>query len=382
MELQAPGLPGLVQDEEGLAQLVDGLGRQERIAVDTESNSLHAYRERVCLIQFSTTERDYVVDPLAFDDMTALAPIFADPDIEKIFHAAEYDILCLRRDFGYTFASIFDTMQAGRILGRKQAGLDRLLAEKLGITHSKHFQKADWGVRPLSRDLLLYAALDTHYLIPLRDLLQAELEDKQLWQLAEEDFEMACREAVSKPRAESTSWSRFRFRRDLSTRELAIIKELMSWREEIAARLDRPPFKVLDDERLIDVARAQPLTAEDLQAAGFGARQTQNWGGEILQAVRRGLDGPLVQKRASQSPSATYLKRLDKLKQWRKKAAEEMDVESDVVLPRSMLLALAEGGPRELQAILSGSPWRSQRFGEQISAVLQALPSPKPETQA
>jgi len=382
MELQPPGLPELVQDVEGLAKLVDELRRQECIAVDTESNSLHAYRERVCLIQFSTAERDYVVDPLAFDDLNSLAPVFADPRIEKIFHAAEYDILCLRRDFGYTFARIFDTMQAGRILGRKQAGLDRLLAEKLDITHSKHFQKADWGVRPLSRDLLLYAALDTHYLIPLRDLLRAELEEKQLWQLAQEDFEMACSEAVSKPRVESTSWSRFRFRRDLSARELAIIKELMSWREGIAARLDRPPFKVLDDDRLIDVAKAQPLTPEDLQAAGFGARQTQNWGGEVLRAVRRGLEGPLVQKRALQSPSAIYLKRLDKLRQWRKKTAEEMDVESDVVLPRSMLLALAEGGPHELQAILSGSPWRSQRFGEQIAAVLQALPSPKPETQA
>ena len=382
MELQPPGLPELVQDVEGLAKLVDELRRQECIAVDTESNSLHAYRERVCLIQFSTAKRDYVVDPLAFDDLNSLAPVFADPDIEKIFHAAEYDILCLRRDFGYTFARIFDTMQAGRILGRKQAGLDRLLEEKLGVTHSKHFQKADWGVRPLSRDLLLYAALDTHYLIPLRDLLRAELGEKELWQLAQEDFELACNEAASKPRVESTSWSRFRFRRDLSARELAIIKELMSWREGIAARLDRPPFKVLDDDRLIDVARAQPLTGEDLQAAGFGARQTQNWGAEVLQAVRRGLEGPLVEKRAAPSPSAIYLKRLDKLKEWRKKAAEEMDVESDVVLPRPMLLALAEAGPQELQAIMSGSPWRSQRFGEQIAAVLQALPAPKPETQS
>ena len=382
MELQAPGLPELVQDVEGLARLVDELGRQECIAVDTESNSLHAYRERVCLMQFSTAAADYVVDPLAFDDLTSLATIFANPHIEKIFHAAEYDILCLRRDFGYTFDHIFDTMQAGRILGRKQAGLDRLLVEKLGVTHSKHFQKADWGVRPLSRDLLLYAALDTHYLIPLRDLLRAELEEKQLWQLAQEDFEMACHEAAPKPRADSTSWSRFRFRRDLSARELAIIKELMSWREGIAARLDRPPFKVLDDERLIEIARAQPLRAEDLQAAGLGARQAQNWGAEVLQAVRRGLEGPLVEKRPTQAPNASYLKRLDKLKAWRKKAAEEMDVESDVVLPRPMLLALAESGPQEVQSIMSGSPWRAQRFGEQIAAVLQAHPSAKPQAQA
>ena len=165
-------------------------------------NSLHAYRERVCLIQFSTAEADYIIDPFSVPDLTSLAPIFSDPHIEKIFHAAEYDLLCLRRDFAFSFANIFDTMQAGRILGRKQAGLDRLLEEKLGITHSKHFQKADWGVRPLSRDLMLYAALDTHYLMALRDLLRADLEEKGLWQLAQEDFAMACNGAAPKPRDE------------------------------------------------------------------------------------------------------------------------------------------------------------------------------------
>jgi ribonuclease D len=382
MELQPAGLPALVQNPQELAMLIDELRGRDRIAVDTESNSLHAYRERVCLIQFSTAQGDYVVDPLVFDDLTSLAPVFSDPHIEKIFHAAEYDILCLRRDFGYSFASIFDTMQAGRILGRKLAGLDRLLEEKLGITHSKHFQKADWGVRPLSRDLLLYAALDTHYLIPLRDLLRAELEEKHLWQLAQEDFEMACNGGASKPRVESTSWSRFRFRRDLSARELTIIKELMGWREETAARLDRPPFKVLDDERLIDIARAQPGTPEELQAAGLGGRQTENWGGEILQAIGRGLKAPLVPKKLSTSPSAIYVKRLEKLKQWRKKTAEGMDVESDVVLPRSMLLALAEGGSQDIHAIMSCSAWRSERFADQIADVLRAAAPPKPDASA
>ena len=121
MELQPAGLPALVQNPQELAMLIDELRGRDRIAVDTESNSLHAYRERVCLIQFSTAKRDYVVDPLLFDDLTSLAPVFADAHIEKVFHAAEYDILCLRRDFGYSFASIFDTMQAGRILGRQSA---------------------------------------------------------------------------------------------------------------------------------------------------------------------------------------------------------------------------------------------------------------------
>ena len=125
--------PELIQSSSQLDRLVNELSCQPRIAVDTESNSLHAYRERVCLIQFSTAETDYLVDPLALDGLDILGPIFADPKIEKVFHAAEYDLICLRRDYGFNFANLFDTMQAGRILGRKLAGLDRLIEEKFNL---------------------------------------------------------------------------------------------------------------------------------------------------------------------------------------------------------------------------------------------------------
>lgn len=372
MEPKPPDLPTLIETDEGLARLVRALRRETRIAVDTESNSLHAYRERVCLMQFSTAESDYVLDPLALDDLNPLGPIFADPEIEKIFHAAEYDILCLRRDFGYSFANIFDTMQAGRILGRKQAGLDRLLEDKFAVTHNKRLQKADWGVRPLSRELLLYAALDTHYLIPLRNLLQAELEEKDLWQLAQEDFAMACAGAAPKPRLDSTAWSRFKMRRDLTPRELSIIKELMEWREAIASALDRPPFKVVDDDRLVEIARAKPGTLEELGEAGFGPKQVDKWGRDVLQVVAAGLRAPLVHRTKGPSPNGAYLKRLDKLKLWRKKRAAAMEVESDVVLPRTLLLALAEAGPGEAEAVMRPSPWRWQHFGGEISELLRA----------
>ncbi|NCP16252.1 ribonuclease D, partial [bacterium] len=170
-----------------LQKLAGELTRQPRLAVDTESNSLHAYREQVCLIQFSTHETDYLLDPLKLNDLSPLAPIFANPKIEKTFHAAEYDIITLKRDFGFSFANIFDTMQAARILGYKQVGLDSILAERFGVVVNKRYQKADWGRRPLSRDELNYARFDTHYLLSLRDLLQAELEEVDRWKLAREE---------------------------------------------------------------------------------------------------------------------------------------------------------------------------------------------------
>jgi ribonuclease D len=362
--------PVLVQTSDRFAALLKDLGKQRRIAVDTESNSLHAYRERVCLIQFSTSDTDYVLDPLALPDLSPLGKIFSSPSIEKIFHACEYDIICLRRDYDFSFENLFDTMQAGRILGRRQAGLDRLLEEKFAVKMNKRFQKADWAVRPLSRDLLLYARLDTHYLIPLRDMLKAELEEKGLWQLAAEDFELAAHPNGAKPKAEIPAWTRFRTRKELTPRDLTVLDALLAWRDEVASDLDRPAFKVLDDDRLMQIATTKPTSPADLAAIGLNHRQVQNWSSAILAAVARGEKSPLVQRWQPPRPPDIYLKRLDKLKDWRKKAAAKMDVESDVVLPRSFLLALAERGPQEIRSILSASPWRLEQFGDQINRIL------------
>lgn len=365
-------LPVLIDSADQFAALAQDLGQQTHIAVDTESNSLHAYHEQVCLIQFSTEETDYVLDPLALDNLQPLGAIFANPSIEKIFHASEYDIICLRRDYGFSFAHIFDTMQAGRILGRKQAGLDRLLDEKFGVKMNKRFQKADWAVRPLTRDLLMYARLDTHYLIPLRDMLQAELEAQDLWRLAQEDFELATHVNGSRPRAEAPAWTRFGSHRELTPRDLTVLNELLVWREQVAAQLDRPPFKVLDDERLVELVKANPSTMEELAATGLSSRQMEMWADPLLQTLARGLESPLVHWTRPPRPDDVYLKRVEKLKDWRKKAAAAMDVESDVVLPRPFLLALAEKGPQEARSILSASPWRLEHFGDQILEVLGA----------
>jgi ribonuclease D len=368
-------LPMLVQTRDSFAALVADLGRQSRIGVDTESNSLHAYRERVCLMQFSTERQDYVLDPFAPVELAPLGRIFAEPKIEKIFHAAEYDIICLRRDFGFSFTGIFDTMQAGRILGRKLAGLDRLLEERFSVRVNKRLQKANWGRRPLTPELLRYAAQDTHYLIPLRDMLQAELRKKGLSELAQEDFRMACNHQEKPVSQEPPAWARLAARRDLTPRDRAVVGELLAWREATAARLDRPPFKVLGNNVLLAIARGRPSQSGDLIELGLGASLLQHWGNDIMAAVARGVRAPLVHKASSPAPGAAYLKRLEKLKAWRKKAAEGMQVESDVVLPRSLLLALAARGSKDMVSIMDASPWRLQRFGDQIAAALhQASP--------
>lgn len=361
--------PVWVDQQSVFARMAAELSPQPRIAVDTESNSLHAYREQVCLIQFSTPQKDYVVDPLALQDLDALAPIFLSPDIEKIFHAAEYDLICLKRDFGFDFSNLFDTMHAARVLGYPQVGLDNLLAEKFGVKMDKRHQKADWAERPLTLAQIDYARFDTHFLFDLRDLLEKELREKDRWELAQEDFALACRVNDVKERSNGSSWKRFAGRKDLSLRELTVLSELCECRDKIAEKLDRPVFKVVNDDMLIDIARQLPEKDVDLAGIGLSARQISLWGQNLLKATRRGLEAPLVTRDQPKRPNDAVLRRLEKLKAWRKKVAQSLSVESDIVLPKMYLGLLSEHPPKslqELEAALKDSPTRFKKYGTEL----------------
>jgi ribonuclease D len=370
--------PVWVADPKALDRLVSALQSQPCLAVDTESNSLHAFREQVCLVQFSIPTTDYLVDPLVLHDLSPLAPLFKDPKIEKVFHAAEYDLICLRRDFSLAFANIFDTMQAARILGYKQVGLDSMLAEKLGITLNKRYQKADWGRRPLSPEMLNYARLDTHHLLDLRDRLQVELQERSRWELAIEEFARLARgNGVSK--SGISSWQRVKGTQHLSPRQLTILQELCLWREIQAETMGRPVFKVIDDRRLVSIALASPKTQADLEALGLTSRQVYVFGDAILQAVHLGHKAALIQRPRSGRPDPNLLNRLNILSTWRKAVALKMGVESDIVLPKTWMHAIAEQNPRaipELSRLMPYSPWRLETFGAEILKTLHAAAKP------
>jgi ribonuclease D len=363
--------PVWVDTLNAMQAMLSDLGEQPAIAVDTESNSLHAYREQVCLIQFSTNSIDYLVDPLAIQDLSVLHALFADPDIEKVFHAAEYDLICLKRDFGFAVSNMFDTRWAVRILGYAGDGLDRVLKDKFNVQSDKKFQKANWASRPLGEEQINYARLDTHYLIPLKDMLEAELSQHGFLDLAREDFKRACR--VHIPESRPALWERLGNGYRLGGRERTILKALYECREQIAERLDRPTFKVLSDKQLLDIADKPARHLDDLLGVGLSQKQVGNWGKELLGAVVQGQEAPLVTVGPIKRPDEAFLYRLEALKQWRKMAAREMRVESDVVLPRSLMEKLAEAAPQnmnQLSELMVESPWRLGSFGPQI---LQAL---------
>lgn len=359
--------PVWIDRPEALQRLARELLNQPRLAVDTESNSLHAYHEQVCLIQFSTPETDYLLDPLDLADLSLLAPLFANPKIEKVFHAVEYDIICLKRDFGFEVVNIFDTMQSARILGYPQVGLDALLGLKFNLQVDKRYQKADWAYRPLTPEMLNYARLDTHYLLPLRDIMQAELEAAGRWDLAREEF-VRMAKLNGNGKAEVPSWQRVTGAHKLAADQLAVLKELCAWRDQTAEHLARPTFKVVDDRRLAAIAAAKPERPDEFKDI-LTEYQRRRFGTEILRAVKCGLESPPISRPRPVRPNQAYIDRANALGQWRKQLGQKLHMESDIILPKAWMQAIAEQNPRtreELAALMPESPWRLENFGEEI----------------
>ncbi len=365
----------LVASENDLQALIQALQAQPAIAVDTESNSLYVYHERVCLIQISVPGADYIVDPLAGLDLSPLGEVFADPGVQKVFHAAEQDIAGLKRDFGFQFANLFDTMRAARILGWPRAGLADLLREYFGVHTDKRYQRYNWGQRPLSLDALQYAAWDTRYLLPLRDRQMRELERTGRVRQAAESFARLAQTPPAGPHYGPDAFWRVRAVHSLNDRERAVLWQLYLWRDELARLQDRPPFRVISDEILVRLARAHPRTLAELAALGrFPRHWLRRYGPAILEAIARGESG-LVPEPPCAAYSDDEQERYQALREWRRSIAEARGVAPDVILPNAVLRALAVRNPQtpeELAEVDGIGPWARETWGPDILRVLRS----------
>ena len=355
-------------------ELMQRLQNEKILAIDTEANSLFAYREQVCLIQISTASADYIIDPLPLVDLAPLGLIFKNPDIEKVFHASEYDILIMYDDFKFEFKNLFDTMLAAQILGREKLGLDTLMEEIVGIKVNKKYQRADWGKRPLSDDMLQYAQMDTHHLIKIRQVLAAELEEQGFTSIASEDFKRAC-QVHRQPKEENiASCWRINGARKLSPQKAAVLTRLCEYREDVAKKRDLPVFKVLSAKTLLLLAEESPTSVNQLLSLNIpGGKAIQRHAEGLVDAIQNGMASkpelPPRKKRLDDS----YLAREKALRDWRKITARKMNVNSAVVLPREILYSLISSNPKnrsELALALKEVPWRLERFGDDILSIL------------
>lgn len=357
-------------------QCVANLQPQSQLSIDLESNSMYAYQERVCLIQISVPGHDYIIDPQAGLDLSPLGVMVEDPSVEKIFHAAEYDLMLMKRDYGWQLQNLFDTMWAVRILGHSKVGLANVLEHYFNVELDKKYQKSNWCRRPLSAGELAYAQRDTHFLSALRDVLVAEIKSKGYWEEAQEIF--AEQSVVKLP---DTSFSADDFWRlngvtKLKPAEQAIVKALFIYRDQEARRQNRPHFKIFGNKTILLLAEEKPRYMEDLrQIRGMSFGQIRRYGRHILHIIQENEGSP-APKRPPRRPRTPddVVERYEMLHQWRKLRGQARGVESDVILSRDALWALAHENPQTIDQLAELNvlgPWRFKTYAADLIAQLQ-----------
>ena len=372
--------PAWVNSADRLAELVGRLTGTAEIAVDTEGDSLHHYPARLSLVQLAAPGGGaWLVDPLAVEDLRPLGRVFGDPRTTTVLHAGDNDLVDLKRRHGLSFARVFDTSVAARFLGAPALGLDVLLTTYLVIDLPPSRQKDDWSERPLSEAQLRYAVGDVEYLLPLKARLVEELTRVGRLAWVEEECAALAAQLVAERTTDPAAYAGLKGARELSPRALAILRELYELRETLARRLDRPPFKVFNDEVLVRLAVAAPETRDRLaETAGMTPRVIARWGDDVLAAVARGRalsdDAlPVLERRSRPHVPAAMRRRIEAVRAWRTEAAPRFGLEPGVLLPNRLIGIVAEAGPRDADALAAVDGfrrWRVNAFGGEILAAL------------
>ncbi len=373
--------PLYIDTQDALGAWVQKVARARVIAVDTESDSLHRYREKVCLIQMTAAGEDALIDPLALGGLELLEDLFADPDRVKIFHDACYDLISLRRDFGFQFAGLFDTMLASRLLGAREFGLAAVLKKRFGFCADKRLQRSDWARRPLTSEQVSYARFDTHFLPPLAEALAAELEQAGRLHWAEQEFarlpEIAARATPRSSGPDVLGFWRVRGIKALAPAVRGRVRALYMMRERIAARLDRPAFKVLGDQVLVDLAQSPPRSLEELSPRpGLRRAGVERFGAEIMRALAEAKPvhggpppGAGRRRRSGRFLDPDMRDRFEALRTLRREKAEALGLDPEVALGNAVLEELARRPPTSLADVVARPElggWRQSIFAEAI----------------
>ncbi len=353
------------------------LGQAKIIGVDLEADSMYHYFEKVCLLQIATESASYVMDPLALRDLSALHPVFSNPRIRKVFHGADYDIRSLYRDFRIEVENLFDTQLACKFLGLRETGLEALLRSRFHVELNKKYQRADWSQRPLSPEMVDYAAMDGRYLIPLARMLEKELEEKGRLSWVEEECLFLRKVRFMRP-SHAPLYLRVKGAFLLDPRSLAVLEALLEFREAQAQKADLPPFKVLGNEPLLELAMKKPLSLEELETEKVLSRkQIDRYGTNLLQEIHRAMalpdeNLPVYPREARPELSWPVRQRVKALKTWRDMRAKTLGMEPGILLNNALINDLALKNPRsmkEMESIPGLKKWRQNHFGREILTV-------------
>ncbi|WP_020674800.1 ribonuclease D [Geopsychrobacter electrodiphilus] len=370
-------LPQILTRTAEVEELAAELSTFPQIAVDLEADSMHHYQEKVCLLQFTAGEQTILLDPLDGADLSSLRPVLANPGIRKLFHAADYDIRCLARDFSIQIYGLFDTMISSQFLGEAKFGLADVLGKYFGLEVDKKYQRADWTIRPISPEMVRYAAGDTRYLADLVVILEEKLHAMGRRDWVAEEFALLEKARFAEPNG--LLCLRVKGAGKLTRRQLGLLEELLQWRNAEAQRRDLPHFKVLGTASLLHLATQAPSSVRGLVAIeGISPRLVERYGKALMQAVEQGvgLDEadlpafPRVERR-EKDPAAD--KRFLQLKDWRKKTAAQLALDPGVLINNATLEQVARANPQsraELEGLGALKNWQLRELG---TGMLQAL---------
>jgi len=373
----------MIKSQSRLEELAKELANEDIIAVDTEADSFYHYFDKTCLVQIATRRNAYVIDPLALGgpaELAPLGPVFASPEVCVVFHAAEYDIFVLKRDCGFTFSNLFDTMVSAQLLGYSAIGLAALIEHHFGIKIPKDEQRSDWSRRPLTDKQLAYAVGDVLYLIRLVKTLKKELKKAGRLEWAEEDFASLVQREWLERGFDKQGYLRIKGARRLDPDSLGVLHQLYLIRDARAREIDRPPFKVLGNRTLLEIAAAKPTKAEDLaRIKGVSDLIIRRMGSELLAGIKKGKKeshGPLPKSEGNgrRRMDRRADRRLTQLKQWRSGKAEELKMDPGVLCPNAALESIAwrnPDGAADLVELSELKGWFVRDFGDEVTASLR-----------
>lgn len=363
-----------VQKDADFNRLIPSLQQQAAIGVDLEADSMFHYQEKICLIQIAAKRLNLLIDPLSVRDLSPLAPLFADRGIRKVFHGADYDIRSLYRDFGIEVHSMFDTQIAARFLGIREISLANLLHAYFHIESNKKYQKKDWSRRPLPEPMLAYAVQDICHLLPLARILENKLKQKDRFFCVEEECEILTRVRPNSTRT-GPFFEGFNGAAKLDPRSLAVLENLLRFRDNMARRRDRPHFKVLGNQPVLELARRKPVSKKDLRGIkGLSARQIDQMGESLIREVKKALAPPdsalpAYPKKARHGLKSEEARRMAALKNWRDRKAEEWQVDPAVICTNAQIREIAIANPQrpqDLKVIDAIRNWQVRLFGLEI----------------
>jgi ribonuclease D len=382
-----------VESPEHLARVVAELRDEPLLAVDTEAAGFHRYLDRISLLQISArpasadgaadggnpSQRNFLVDPIALEDLSPLRPLFEDAAVEKVFHDADYDLRILHRDLGITVRNLFDTQIAAAFLGERSLGLGTIIDRFLGVHLPKAYQRADWAERPLNEGMKDYAVTDTAYLPTLRDRLRDALNEAGRLHWAEEEFLRRQDTRWVESEDSGDAFMRIKGARDLPPRGLAVLRELVAWRESVAKERDQAPFRVLANQTLLELSVKPPRTVQALRTvSGVSEGLLRHRGRDIVAAIQRALevaDDELPRfptpRRWERDPDVEA--RTEALRDARNQAAEQLNLDPGFLMSRALLEEIAKRQPltpEELREVPDVRNWQVEAVG---AILLRAL---------